>query len=186
MEKCSKCGEEKEESEFYLYKSTNKYSSACKKCRLTTAQTWNLNNRYKHVAHQRKWRNSHKELDIERSKARNRRIEHRIKTKLRSRFNDAIKNNQKVGSAVRDLGCSIAKLKIYLQLKFIRNSRGKHEYMTWQNHGLYGWHIDHIKPLSSFDLSDPIQIKQACHYTNLQPLWAEDNLKKGNKTNSLL
>jgi hypothetical protein len=97
---------------------------------------------------------------------------------LRSRLNSAINNNQKGGSAVDDLGCSVNKLKIYLQLKFHRSPRGQHEYMTWNNWTIDGWHIDHIKPLSSFDLKDPEQVKKACHYTNLQPLWAKDNLKK--------
>lgn len=41
-----------------------------------------------------------------------------------------------------------------------------------------GWHIDHIKPLCSFDLKDKVQFKEACHYSNLQPLWAKDNLNK--------
>jgi hypothetical protein len=53
--------------------------------------------------------------------------------------------------------------------------------MTWDNYGMYGWHIDHINPLSSFDLSDRNQFLEACHYTNLQPLWAQDNLIKSNK-----
>jgi hypothetical protein len=51
--------------------------------------------------------------------------------------------------------------------------------MSWENYGK--WHIDHIKPLSLFDLEDPEQLKQACHYTNLQPLWAEENIRKGNR-----
>lgn len=54
------------------------------------------------------------------------------------------------------------------------------ECMTWNNWALHGWHIDHILPLSKFDLSDPEQVKIACNYTNLQPLWAEDNLRKSN------
>lgn len=53
--------------------------------------------------------------------------------------------------------------------------------MSWENYGKNGWHLDHIIPLSAFDLTDPEQLKIACHYTNIQPLWARDNLVKSNK-----
>jgi hypothetical protein len=53
--------------------------------------------------------------------------------------------------------------------------------MSWDNHGFYGWHVDHKKPISSFDLSIPEQQLLAFNYTNLQPLWAKDNLSKGAK-----
>lgn len=98
-------------------------------------------------------------------------IQFRIGTVLRSRLKQAIKNNFKIGSAIKDLGCSITELKSYLESKFLFG-------MSWDNYGLYGWHIDHIKPLSAFDLSDRKQMLEACHYTNLQPLWAKDNLSK--------
>jgi hypothetical protein len=98
-------------------------------------------------------------------------INYLLKKRLRTRLWHSLKNNQKSGSAVSDLGCSIAELKIHLESLFELG-------MTWDNYG--EWHIDHIKPLSSFDLSIPEQFKDACHYTNLQPLWAKDNLIKGN------
>jgi hypothetical protein len=101
-------------------------------------------------------------------------INHRLADNLRSRLRKAIKNNQKTGSAVKNLGCSIKRLKEYLENKFT-------EGMTWDNYGLKGWHIDHVKPLSSFDLTKAEELKKAVHYTNLQPLWAKDNLSKGAK-----
>jgi hypothetical protein len=55
------------------------------------------------------------------------------------------------------------------------------EGMTRENNTPKGWHIDHIRPMSSFDLSDPAQLKECCHYTNLQPLWWHENLEKRDK-----
>lgn len=98
-------------------------------------------------------------------------INYRLASILRSRLNCALRNS-KGGSAVDDLGCSIEEFKLYLESKWQLG-------MTWNGHGRDGWHIDHIIPLVSFDLTDPEQLKKACHYTNLQPLWAEDNLSKG-------
>ena len=67
------------------------------------------------------------------------------------------------------LGCTIEEAKAHLASLFTDG-------MSWDNHG--EWHIDHIRPCASFDLTDPEQQKQCCHYTNLQPLWAADNLAK--------
>ena len=101
-------------------------------------------------------------------------IQHKLRTNLRIRLNHAINNNQKVGSAIKDLGCSVNELVSYLESKF---STG----MSWDNWTTDGWHIDHIKPLASFDLTDRKQFLEACHYTNLQPMWADKNLSKGKK-----
>lgn len=98
----------------------------------------------------------------------------RLKNNLRSRISKIVNGVVKHGSAIEDLGCSLEDLKIYIQSKFELN-------MTWDNYGHNGWHIDHIRPLSSFDLENPEEFKKACHYTNLQPLWAKDNLKKSDK-----
>lgn len=68
------------------------------------------------------------------------------------------------------VGCSYHELKIYLESKFTDG-------MNWENQG--SWHLDHIIPLSSAKTEE--EIYKLCHYTNLQPLWAQDNLKKGKK-----
>ena len=97
-------------------------------------------------------------------------INFKITLILRKRFWRALSGNFKAGSAVNDLGCSIPEFRNYLESKF-------KEGMSWDNHG--DWHIDHIVAISKFDLSNPEEVKKACHYSNLRPLWAQDNLKKG-------
>ena len=97
--------------------------------------------------------------------------ESKMRANLRRRLRLAIQRNQKAGSAVADLGCSIPELKKYLETKFLPG-------MCWQNYGPDGWHIDHIKPLNSFDLADRQQFLAANHFSNLQPLWAAENLSK--------
>lgn len=104
----------------------------------------------------------------------------RIAATLRNRLGSSLKGNSKAGSAVRDLGCTIAELKAHLESKFYRHPKTG-EVMTWKSWGIHGWHIDHVKPLASFDLTDRQQFLAACHYTNLQPLWAEANLRKSDK-----
>ena len=90
------------------------------------------------------------------------------------RLNSALKGKTKKASLTEYLGCSIAELKVHLESKFQHG-------MTWENYGLNGWHVDHIKPLSKIDLSTIEGIKEACSYHNLQPLWWRDNIIKGNK-----
>ena len=103
-----------------------------------------------------------------------------LKARLRTRLNSAIKKEYKSGSAVKDLGCSIEELKQHLEKQFYPNPETGEE-MTWQNYGLCGWHIDHIIPLAKFNLTNREELLKACNYSNLQPLWAEENLKKGDK-----
>jgi hypothetical protein len=68
------------------------------------------------------------------------------------------------------IGCTVEFLMGYLEAKFI-------EGMTWENRGQ--WHVDHIMPCASFDLTKAEQRAICFHYTNLQPLWATDNIRKG-------
>jgi hypothetical protein len=91
---------------------------------------------------------------------------------LSSRLHLALKGKKQSNTLVSYLGCSLLYLKQHIENKF---SEG----MSWDNYGT--WHIDHIKPVSSFNLNDEEQIKECWCYKNLQPLWAKDNLKKSNK-----
>lgn len=100
-------------------------------------------------------------------------LNRKLSSCLRSRLRKALKENIKSDLTMNLLGCSVEELKKHLESKFLPG-------MSWNNWMKDGWHIDHIKPLASFDLSIPAQQLEACHYSNLQPLWAEDNLKKGN------
>ena len=93
----------------------------------------------------------------------------RIKCILRSRVRKVCKNIVKRGSGVSDLGCSVPEFRKYIESQF---SEG----MTWQNYG--EWHLDHIVPLSKFNLQDRQQFLIACNYSNMQPMWSNDNLKK--------
>jgi hypothetical protein len=98
----------------------------------------------------------------------------RLASILRSRITRLLKGQPKTGSAIRDLGCSIAELREYLESLWLPG-------MSWENYGFRGWHVDHKKPIASFNLTDRAQFLEACHYTNLQPLWWLDNIKKGAK-----
>lgn len=75
---------------------------------------------------------------------------------------------------VQLLGCEWSAFIAHVESKFQPG-------MTWENHGLRGWHFDHIRPLSSFDLTNEDELRKGCHYTNVQPLWAADNVRKGGK-----
>ena len=105
-------------------------------------------------------------------------IPFRLSCILRTRIGHIVRNDAKKGSAVRDLGCSVKELREYLELQFYNHPITKEE-MTWDNWSKNGWHIDHILPLSGFDLSKREEFLVACNFTNLQPSWAEENYKKG-------
>lgn len=105
---------------------------------------------------------------------------YRLRRNIRGRFKRALAGNYKGGSAIEELGCSIEYLKIWLESKYYPNPETG-EMMSKENYGTHGWHIDHIIAISKFDLSNPNDVTKACHYTNLQPLWARENIRKSNK-----
>ncbi len=96
----------------------------------------------------------------------------RITLNLRNRIYQALKDNNKSLSTMLLIGCEVDYLMYHLQEQFQPG-------MSWDNYGL--WHMDHIKPCSKFDLSKKSEQLKCFNYTNLQPLWAEDNRRKGNK-----
>lgn len=97
--------------------------------------------------------------------------------KLRSLFRSRIRtcltktSTPRCARSVELLGCSVDEARQHIETKFQAG-------MAWTNHGT-AWHVDHIRPCASFDLTDPVQQRACFHYTNLQPLWAIDNLIKG-------
>lgn len=101
-------------------------------------------------------------------------INYRIKHCLRVRLWSALRGNYIKGTTIKMLGCSIVQLKEYLQSKFTVG-------MSWDNYGYNGWHIDHIIPLCKFDLAIEDELRTASHYTNLQPLWRQQNQSKGGR-----
>lgn len=94
----------------------------------------------------------------------------KVARSLRRRIYEVVAKGYKSDSTLSLLGCSYEDLLEHLSSQFADG-------MSWDNYGQ--WHIDHIRPCASFDLLDPEQQAQCFHYTNLQPLWAKDNLSKG-------
>lgn len=140
----------------------------------TIKRIWNSNNKEHKKEYNKRWNKENPNHHNNYHK--NRRLsdtQYKITCNLRSRACKFIKGNIKSGSAVSDLGCSIEDLKLHLESLFTPE-------MSWENYGSY-WHIDHIKPLSKFDLTDREQFLEACNYMNLQPLFWRDNIIKGNK-----
>ena len=186
VKKCSKCQEHKTLDNFYNDK-MNVFgkSSSCKICSDKIKKQYYIKNKAKIKKYQQEYHQINK-IDI-RNKARKQANKYKkdkrktdVHYKLRENLRHRIWNSLKLKSGSKNqktmdlIGCSPQQLKSYLEKKFTDG-------MTWENYGFYGWHIDHIIPCNSFDLTDPAQQKICFHYTNLQPLWAKDNLEKGDK-----
>lgn len=154
-----------------IYYENNKTSA------LERKKIWRSNNLEK----EKKYRKNYNLINLEKIKE-NRRIKnkikydndfvYRIKQNIRTRINLFLKSNniKKQNKTFDIVGCSPEYLKEYLEKQFING-------MTWENRN--DWHIDHIIPLSSAKTEE--DVIKLCHYTNLQPLWAKDNLIKSNK-----
>lgn len=98
----------------------------------------------------------------------------RLQQNIRVACNRVVKQvglGKKPTNTFKWVGCSPEQLKAHIESLFL-------EGMSWDNYGTRGWHVDHVRPISSFK---PEEWEQINHYTNLQPLWWHDNLSKSNK-----
>jgi hypothetical protein len=201
MEKkiCRKCKLEKDVCEFYKHsRNPNIYRGQCKKCMNSDSVSHYSNNKEKIKEQNKIYVNKNSEKIKKRRKIYvennpnlfkdwiEKNKEHRrnyinnynsnpiskLKNSLRSRINGLMNKKYNNPRTTDLVGCDYEFLIIYIESKFING-------MSWDNYGYYGWHLDHIIPLSSAKTEE--ELCKLCHYTNLQPLWAEDNLKKSNK-----
>ena len=186
---CSRCKIEKPLSKFYVNKSClYGVNSQCKQCHLEKKQEWRKNNpeKYKQqvsaywskvkdvqTVKKKIWiENNRKKYNSYWTERKKNDPEFRLKMNMRTRLSGFLKKKDitKKNKTFDIVGCKPEFLREYLEKRF---SEG----MSWSNYGQ--WHIDHIIPLSSAQTED--EIYKLCHYTNLQPLWSEENLKKRNK-----
>jgi len=203
---CPKCNQEKPLTGFHKHKNC-KFGvyPVCKVCRNEDQKEYyqknkdkrskyykeyQQNNRDKILERRKEYRQKNKDKIAEyRQKNKDKRAEYersiyntnpqfKISQLLRIRTRELVrKGKAKKFCGYNDyIGCTPQELVEHLESQFHEcPSTGKA--MTWDNHG--EWHIDHIRPLASFDLTKEEEFLQAHHYTNLQPLWAEENLSKG-------
>lgn len=183
---CTKCQSLKEIVTNFNKKSNNnlEYRAACKTCQSNNFLVYYNNNLDKIRDKGKEYREKNSDL-IKLNRKLNRQKDTykswskkyksqphiRVADACRTRINTAIKlyNLNKTKHSIEYLGCDIDSLINHIQSKF---SPG----MTWDNYG--EWHLDHIRPCCSFDLTKDEEVDKCFHYTNLQPLWAEDNLSK--------
>ncbi len=205
MKKCSTCDKEKDESEFGKYsRSKDGFNYNCRTCRakyrLKNKEKTNkkrmeyyyknkektnkeLREKYRDdvnfrnkmkentKSYRKKYPEKKRKMDYAYlKKKRKENVSYRIRDSISANIRARIEKGEK--TTFYFLGCSIEEYKQYLEEKF-------QDGMTWNNYGK--WQIDHIKPVSSFDLLKEGESEKCFHYTNTQPLWAFDNLSKGNK-----
>jgi len=199
---CNKCKIEKQFSEFHKSsKDKDGRKGMCKLCKKEDHHRHYLKNKDSYLKQNKKWvfkhkehlKAYHKQYNLGRKKyfkdyrIRNREkrtqyqrdlmssnMDYRISSQLRHRINMAVKSQKtsKINRTMDLLGCTVDDFRKYLESKFRVG-------MMWSNYGKMGWHIDHIKSCASFNLSDSEEQRKCFHYTNMQPLWAMDNFRKG-------
>jgi len=192
---CSKCDTDKPLAEFNVCKAKKDgFHSYCKVCDSESSRIYREKNKERILKQRLQYRQKNRKklskISQEYYEAnkdsvreyklqweRNRRANNpafRLRKNLARRLHRALSGDLKAAPTKELLGCSYEYACQHLENQFT-------EGMTWDNWAIDGWHVDHIMPLASYDLRDPDQQKEANHYTNLQPLWARDNLRKSDK-----
>lgn len=165
---CKSCGETKPLDSF------QKHRNVCKQCRNAAIKKWCQENRDSRAATHKKYYEDNKERIAERDRQNRDRINERLNARrkdpkvalthrTRTKFAEALRHGRKRSSIWKLIGMPYEEFVAHIESQF-------QEGMTWENRDQ--WHIDHIKPVSSFD--DP-QDPDCWNYSNLRPLWAKDN-----------
>jgi hypothetical protein len=177
MKKCSRCGIEKSESEFYKNKGKkDDLRSECKLCYSIIRKEYEQTERAKekHRECSRRYFKRHPERHNASQNKQMQKINVKLAHNLRMRLHVALRNISKSDHTLQLVGCSIEHLKEHLEKQFT-------EGMTWKNYGRGKdkWNIDHKIACANFDLADPEQQKRCFHYSNTQPMWGPENTRKG-------
>jgi hypothetical protein len=176
---CKKCEIDKLWTDEYFYRRSDngRLRKICKECVIDNQRQYNLKHRdeqlnYLHLYYENNKGEMIKQIiQCEKNRIQSD-IQFKVIKRLRSRMYSALKGNWKFGHTIELLGCSIDEFKKYFKEKFQLG-------MNWDNYGK--WHIDHVRPCALFDMSKEEEQRKCFHYTNLQPLWAKDNICKGGK-----
>jgi len=137
------------------------------------------NHKIQKAKYQKKYRKTHKKEILNYLKnRRNKNIDFKCLWNIRKRMWYILRNNIKSIRTIELIGCSIKQLRNHLEKQFKPGMSWDNYGRGWNGKGMQEWHIDHIRPCASFDMSKESEQLKCFHYTNLQPLWAEENLIK--------
>ena len=161
---CSICNQNKSVIEYYKsYRHKDGYFKWCGKCHDERTQNKAYNPKVKRT----------KEYMIEYNKKKSENPVYQIKHALRSNLNSRIENKLKLDRTLNYSRCSIEFFKLWIEYNF-------DEHMSWKNRK-GNWHIDHIMPCASYDLSKQEEIYKCYNWTNLRPLYKKENIEKSDK-----
>jgi hypothetical protein len=172
---CIRCNIEKILTLFRVTRSTNdNASNICIDC--LPKNNWT---KEKQRISDKKYRDNNPEKLKEKYKKQGLNINRRIRDSLNHRISEALFTNKvtKNNKTVNYIGCDIPYFKKWIEFQFIEN-------MSWDNYG--EWHLDHVKPCCSYDLTNNNDLLECFNWKNYQPLWKKDNLLKSDSINLLL